>query len=135
MNIPEGYILVPVEPDDEIIRRMLAVRWPATYRSCLRFQGSGPETSARTESDIFEAKKQYTAAISTISIKPSYDEAKERELFAAEFKLEGKIYFDENTRQWMPVSESIKCFQMAEQTLWCWIGWKSCAKSRARSAE
>lgn len=123
MNIPEGYVLVPVEPDDEIIRRMLAVRWPATYRSCLRFQGSGPETSARTESDIFEAKKQYTAAISTISIKPSYDEAKERELFELErFKIV-PAYRKENGEY--------KDFMDEEQ----WFGWKSCAKSRARSAE
>lgn len=127
MNIPEGYVLVPVEPDDEIIRRMLAVRWPATYRSCLRFQGSGPETSARTESDIFEAKKQYTAAISTISIKPSYDEAKEREMFEAFAITRGwekrhlKMREDGNYEDWGVNPE--------------WQAWKACAKSRARSAE
>ena len=65
----------------------------------------------------------------------AYDEAKERELFSAEFKLEGKIYFDENTKQWLPTSDSVKGFQMAERTLGCWIGWSACAKSRARSAE
>ena len=65
----------------------------------------------------------------------AYDEAKERELFIAEFKLEGKIHYDENTKQWLPTRDTIKGFQMAERTLGCWIGWSACAKSRARSAE
>lgn len=125
MNIPEGYVLVPVEPDDEIIRRMLAVRWPATYRSCLRFQGSGPETSARTESDIFEAKKQYTAAISTISIKPSYDEAKEREPFAKAMVELGRC----NHVNAVLSDDDFYHFKSD------WEVWKACAKSRARSAE
>lgn len=60
-----------------------------------------------------------------------YNEAKERELFIAEFKLEGKIYYDENTKQRLPTSDTIKGFQMAERTLGCWIGWSACAKSRA----
>lgn len=65
----------------------------------------------------------------------AYDESKERELFISEFKLEGKIYYDKNTKQWLPASDTIKGFQMAERTLGCWIGWSACAKSRARSAE
>ena len=134
MNIPEGYALVPVEPDDEIIRRMLAVRWPATYRSCLRFHGSGPETSARTESDIFEAKKQYTAAISTISIKPSYDEAKERDLF------EDNITKIANEKNYYFMNDLLKrhAFDDSYRITWvdmAWLGWSECAKSRARSAE
>ena len=127
MNIPEGYVLVPSSPDDEIIRRMLAVRWPATYRSCLRFDGSGPETAARTEHDICEATKQYIAAISTASIKLTYDEAKERELFEA---LTEKECPGADLRRCGKEEESYMNFYVAER----WIGWKSCAKSRARSA-
>lgn len=85
MSIPKGYKLVPVEPTDEIIRSMLAVRWPATYRNTLRFSGAGPATAAQCERDIAEAKEQFGAMLAAASTPPKriYDETRERELFEA----------------------------------------------------
>ena len=76
MNTTKGYKLVPVEPNDEIIRRMLAVKWPATYRNHLRFDGAGPQPAEQTERHIAEATKQYSAAISAAPTPPQpiYDE-------------------------------------------------------------
>lgn len=61
----------------------------------------------------------------------AFDEEKERALFIEQFKLDGKIYFDANTKQWLPTRDSIEGFRMAERTLGCWVGWSACAKSRS----
>lgn len=131
MSIPRGYKLVPVEPTEEIIRSMLAVRWPATYRNALRFSSSGPATAAQTERDIAEAKEQFGAMLAAAPNPPQpvYDEAKELEKFSVHWKLEGRIYRDTNTKQWLPTRDSIEGFQMAERVHALWLGWESCAKS------
>ena len=110
MNIPEGYKLVPVKAN------------------CDQLHAGASKSGVLV---IYEAMVEAAPAVEF----NAYDEAKERELFIAEFKLEGKICYDENTKQWLPTSDTIKGFQMAERTLGCWIGWSACAKSRARSAE
>lgn len=57
----------------------------------------------------------------------AYDESKERELFEA---LTDKECPGADLRRCGKEEESYMNFYVAER----WIGWKSCAKSRARSA-
>jgi len=57
---------VPEEPTEEMLRAMLAVRWPATYRDCLRSPHNGPQTAKQTEIDIAVVVKQYKAALAVI---------------------------------------------------------------------
>ena len=60
---PEGYRLVPVEPDDEQIRRALAVVNPSIYGHSLRDPRNGPNLSANVEKDIATMLKQYSAML------------------------------------------------------------------------
>ena len=66
---------------------------------------------------------------------PIYDEAAELEKFSTHWKLEGRIYRDKNTKQWLPTRDSIEGFQMAERVHALWLGWESCAQSRAKAGE
>ena len=56
-------ISVPEEPTEEMLRAMLAVQWPATYREYLRHPLAGPETIKKQEKDISIVRKQYLAAL------------------------------------------------------------------------
>lgn len=58
---------IPVEPSDEVIRQMLEVIRPATYRQHLRYPNAGPKTSAQTEKDIAQAVKQYAVIVGQAS--------------------------------------------------------------------
>ena len=60
---PEGYRLVPVEPDDEQLRRALAVTNPSIYGHALRDPRNGPNLSACVEKDITTMRKQYSALL------------------------------------------------------------------------
>jgi len=60
---PEGYRLVPVEPDDEQIRRALAVVNPSIYGHSLRDPRNGPNLSANVEKNIATMRKQYSAML------------------------------------------------------------------------
>lgn len=57
---------VPEEPTEEMLRAMLAVRWPATYRDYLRHPMAGPETIKQQERDITIVRKEYLAALAVI---------------------------------------------------------------------
>lgn len=125
MNIPEGYKLVPVDPTEEIIRSMLAVRWPATYRNALRFSCSGPATAAQTERDIAEAEEQFGAMLAAAPNPPQpiYDESKERELFESWANEAYGVAKDEELNMKNPaIKENLN-------------GWLACAQSRAKSGE
>lgn len=67
--------------------------------------------------------------------KPIYDETEELEKFSIHWKLEGRIYRDKNTRQWLPTRDTIEGFQMAERVHALWIGWQSCALSTTAKPE
>jgi len=62
----ENYMIVPKEPTEEMIRAMLAVRWPATYRDYLRHPLAGPETQKQQEKDIAIVRKEYLAALAVV---------------------------------------------------------------------
>uniref|UniRef100_A0AAU8L073 Uncharacterized protein n=1 Tax=Serratia phage Kevin TaxID=3161161 RepID=A0AAU8L073_9CAUD len=61
--VPNGYALVPIQPTEEQLRRMLAVQWPATYREYLRHPMNGPENQKENEKQIAMAQRQYDAAV------------------------------------------------------------------------
>lgn len=58
------YRIVPVEPTEEMLRRALAIDWPATYREHLRHPESGPTHRAETEQRIDREKRRYAAMLS-----------------------------------------------------------------------
>ena len=109
MNIPEGYVLVPVEPT-----RIQLVAGLAT-------NGIHPIYCAMV------------AAAQPVEF-PAYDEAKERELFElriTKFAKEKNYHFMKNVlnRHAFDGSYLVTWVDMA------WLGWSESAKSRARSAE
>ncbi|AFX93646.1 hypothetical protein G646_gp178 [Serratia phage phiMAM1] len=61
--VPRGYALVPIQPTEEQLRRMLAVHWPATYREYLRHPMNGPENKKENEKQISQAERQYAAIL------------------------------------------------------------------------
>lgn len=61
---PEGFVLAPVEPDDERLRRGLVVRFPAIFKNSLRCADDGPKTAEANEKEIAIMKKQYAAMFS-----------------------------------------------------------------------
>lgn len=113
MNIPEGYVLVPVELTQEMIQ-------------------AGIDTECvDTGDEDFDEKQDYRAVYKSFLESapqfPEYDEAKERELFEA----------------WIPsfwnkrkhLDEDGDWIYADDLTQGALIGWLECAKSRARSAE
>lgn len=98
MSIPKGYKLVPVE----LIERAIAATMTA------RGRGSPTERDLRA------------AIAAPTPPQPTYDEAKERELFEAQYMLTPKRWADGyadpgvNNR---------------------WKGWQACAQSRAKAGE
>lgn len=62
-------VVIPTEPTDEMIRLILAVEYPATYRQYLRHPDNGPKSYAETEARIERVKKQYSAIIATVRLK------------------------------------------------------------------
>ncbi len=54
---------LPLEATDEMLRAMLAVRWPATYREHLRHPMNGLESQKQNEAEIKVAQLQYRAAV------------------------------------------------------------------------
>lgn len=66
---PDGkYRLVNTEPSDEMLRKFLAVTWPAIYRTHLRYPDSGPKTTEQTEKDITHALKQIASLIANSEV-------------------------------------------------------------------
>ena len=111
MNIPEGFVLVPVEPTEEMLSQEVM---PIL---CL---GSTKNTRViQWRNGMWKAMVSVAPPVEI----PAYDEAKERELFELERFKTVPAYRKENGEY--------KDFMDEEQ----WFGWKACAKSRARSAE
>lgn len=61
--IPKGFVLVPEIPSEEQLRRLLAVSWPASYRTYLRHPMNGPKNAEENERQIAVAQDQYAAVI------------------------------------------------------------------------
>lgn len=59
----EGWVSVPIEPTDEMIRKALSVEFPGTYKTHLRNPANGPKTTKDNEAQILRVTKQYTAFI------------------------------------------------------------------------
>ena len=110
MNIPEGFVLVPADP-------IKAIDMGWAYLDAAR-----EEEPNKSHSFSHAGYRAMIAAAPAADI-PAYDEAKERELFELERFKTVPAYRKENGEY--------KDFMDEEQ----WFGWKSCAKSRARSAE
>ncbi|OKP52123.1 hypothetical protein A8A12_01720 [Serratia marcescens] len=62
-HVISGYKLVPIEPNDEQLRLVLAVQWPASYREHLRHPLNGPKSREENERQIAIAKRQYAAML------------------------------------------------------------------------
>lgn len=62
-RVPEGQVLVPIEPTDEQLRLMLAQRYPALFREHLRHPLNGSRLQEDTENLIDMTRRQYKAAI------------------------------------------------------------------------
>lgn len=109
MNIPEGYVLVPVEPTDAM--KDVALKWGAK----------------KTEWE------EILAAAPSVEL-PVYDEAKERELFESRWGFtndEQEIYFISELNCY----GSARVNDAANNKSSAWYWWQACAKSSARSAE
>lgn len=65
--VPEGRKPMPVDPTDEILRAILAVEFPAIYKTQLRNPLNGPRSADDAEKDIARATKQYAAIFSAIN--------------------------------------------------------------------
>lgn len=105
MNIPEGYVLVTVEPTEEMLEVM---------HESVKVE---VDTLCRTASIINDKQWWSSVICASPNVKlPDYDEAKERELF-------GKFYCE-----YYGVGGSVSI----KDGLNIWL---ACAKSRARSAE
>lgn len=122
-NIPKGFKLVPVEPTEEM--QVAGGRDQDFCSTCGYDNGGG--YPANTYTDMLAA--------APAPPQPIYDEAAELERFSTQWKLEGRIYRDKNTHQWLPTRDTIEGFQMAETVRALWMGWQSCAQSRAKAGE
>lgn len=92
--IPKGYVLIPEIPSEEQLRLLLAVTWPASYRTYLRHPMNGPKSSEENERQISVAKEQYAAV--TQGLKPV-----QRTPVGYEYR--GYDSFDGEWQQWEPV--------------------------------
>lgn len=63
VGIPGGWKLVPVEPTDDMIRRMLVCEFPATYGKALFTEHDGEHLIKTTQARIRRARAQYAAAL------------------------------------------------------------------------
>lgn len=106
MNIPKGFVLVPVEPT-----RIQLVAGLGT-------NGIHPIYCAMV------------AAAPPVEL-AAYDEAKERELFEA-FAIKDA---EECGLEPDGMSLNSEGYYLNQNVQCAWFGWKACAKSRSRSAE
>lgn len=111
MNIPEGFVLVPADP-------IKAIDMGWAYLDAAR--EAEPNKSHSFSHDGYRAM---VAAAPPVEL-PAYDEAKERELFTA-FAME----------HFLNIHRRDNGDYFYTETRIAWAAWKSCAKSRARSAE
>lgn len=107
MNIPKGFKLVPIEPTEEMVYAMAT----AIHLS---------KTSDQVYLELIAAAPAPPQHI--------YDEAKERELFEAEFPVPEGLVFDQDRNQYY--GAPTYWFQQAQ-----WEAWQKCAHSIAKSVE
>ena len=107
MRIPEGYVLVPVEPTEKMVRH-------------------GDMNYSWSVAKIYKAM---AAAAPPVEL-PAYDEAKERKLFESRWGFtneEQEIYFIPELNCY----GSARVNDAANNKSSAWYWWKACAKSRA----
>lgn len=63
VGTPAGWKLVPVEPTEDMIRRMLVCEFPATYAKALFTEHDGEHLVKTTRDRIRRARAQYAAAL------------------------------------------------------------------------
>lgn len=123
MNIPEGFVLVPVEPTEEMLSQEVM---PIL---CL-----GSTKNTRVIQWRNGMWKAMVSAAPPVEI-PAYDEAKERELFELNHEVPDGVYFSKEKNEYRSMNmrgfEILVCEDLTPK----FKGWLSCAKSRARSAE
>lgn len=120
MNIPEGYVLVPVELTQEMIQAGID-----TERV---------DTGDADFDELQDYRSVYKSFLESAPKSPVYDEAKERELFESRFGFtndEQEIYFIPELNCY----GSSRVNEAANNKSSAWYWWQACAKSRARSAE
>lgn len=125
MNIPEGYVLVPINATSAMIEYGKDERMKCLANPSLSVQGA----LVRIYSAMIGA-----APFVCESNVEKYDEAKERELFESRFGFtndEQEIYFIPELNCY----GSSRVNEAANNKSSAWYWWQACAKSRARSAE
>lgn len=117
MNIPEVFVLVPVEPTEEMLNAGIDQEW---------------------------TKEVYVAMVNAAPAADinSYDEAKERELFESAYPLDNGVTWRAEAGNegrycvWIDCKGGFwACVNAAFGFQQKWEVWSKCAKSRARSAE
>ena len=120
MNIPEGYILVPIIPTEEMI-------------------GAG-QNQEWTE-DVYAAMIGAAPFVCESSVE-EYDETKERELFETAYPLDNGVTWVKDMGKTGSYAVHIDsgggfwaCVNASYHLQIKWEVWSKCAKSRARSSE
>ena len=128
MNIPEGYVLVPINATSAMIEYGKDERMQCLANPSLSVQGA----LVRIYSAMIGA-----APFVCESNVEEYDEAKERELFEAEYakKIQYDLGFDDAKEQIKSLRDGENYKSRMAYLNGYWSGWKDCAKSRAWSAE
>ena len=131
MNIPEGYVLVPVEPTEEMLEVM---------HESVKIE---VDTLCRTASIINDKQWWSSVICASPNVKlPDYDEAKERELFESTYPLDNGVTWRAEAGNegrycvWIDCKGGFwACFNAEFGFQQKWEVWSKCAKSRVRSAE
>lgn len=57
----------------------------------------------------------------------------ERAAFMRDFKLYGRVYYDETTHQWLPTQDTAGGFTLASRVTGVWAGW--CARAALKCSQ
>lgn len=132
MNIPEGYVLVPLEPTEEMLIAGSDQEWTEDVYTAM----IGARPSCYPSDSIegcyehaLKAMEGEADRLRAASIQ-AYDEAKERELFESRWGFtndEQEIYFIPELNCY----GSARVNDAANNKSSAWYWWQACAKSRA----
>jgi hypothetical protein len=110
----------------EMYTYLTSVEWVACLKCGLETKGFGNAEAAAKAWNTRAAPAEDVLAV--VEEPVVFDEEFQRAKFIQHFKLDGRIYFDSTTKQWLPTRDSIEGFQMAERVVGLWIGWRTCAE-------
>ena len=123
MNIPEGYVLVPINATSAMIEYGKDERMQCLANPSLSVQGA----LVRIYSAMIGA-----APFVCESNVEEYDEAKERELFEVSHPVPEFVKWDDEFNHYLVNLYPGECDSEYGSL---WDGWKACAQSRSLSAE